>query len=70
MYWKDQLVNNTSPSTFTVLGHGYAEDNKQVYFRTSVVNDADPATFKVFPHDFGDADAEYNKNRFIDGRRL
>lgn len=55
-------------ASFKILIEKYSLDKNGVYYLMKKVKGADAATFKAFPHQMGDAGAEDNKNKYLDGK--
>lgn len=45
--YNDSLMSEADVPSFTIMGHGYAKDNRHVYLNGKVLEYADPATFSL-----------------------
>lgn len=47
VYYRGEIINNATPSTFKKLGNSWAKDHQHVYFQGKIVTGADNKTFQV-----------------------
>jgi hypothetical protein len=65
VYYRGELIQNATPSTFRKLGNSWAKDNQYVYFQGKIINNADHKTFQVINKIAKDKSGEWYRGKKV-----